>query len=99
MSKGQKWKEKTIMCDSGDNDEKSDEELFGLQHNLSWESSIRANNESITSNNDVEDLAANMEKAKMFQKSSQDRTLTDGGSKLVEILVINESLGAIRGKN
>ena len=35
MPKGQKWKEKMVMCDSGDNDENSDDELFGLQHNLS----------------------------------------------------------------
>ena len=35
----------------------------------------------------------------MFQKLSQDRILTYGGSKLVEILVINESFGAKRGKN
>ena len=98
MSRGQKWKGKAVMCDSGDNGGRSAEEDHGSQHTFSRESSIHANIEVITTNNDVEVLTANMEKERMVRQLFQDRVRTESESKLVEIPVLNVSLGTTKGK-
>ena len=98
-SKGHKWKGKAFMVASGDNGKESDEDPYCIQHNSLRESSIHANDRTITSNNDVEDLAVNTKKKNMIQKSTEDKSLTVGVNELVEILITNESHGVTRSKN
>ena len=94
-TKGYKWKGKEVICVSGENGTDSGEDQHWSDHNSLRKSSKIA----IISNNDIEDLAINMEKTYMIQKHIDDNGLLVGGNELVEIPITNESQEVTNSKS